>query len=429
MAQAGTLISNADVWPRSDGKGLTLALLMTFVVGGALPIFSYLYRPSTWGIWGLTLLLIILFSRELPLRHLMQPAVPYLLWLICFVSWGLIVAPVADLQNGVKTVITTIIVILAMAIITSHSQYLKYFANALQWAMFFNLMLIPLASISSKANNIIATITLNAGAFESGVSRFSGFWGNPNMAGYVCLVAIILSTWSTPWVAWIGRLSAVSMIYLTASRKSMLLLLLIIALNVIIVQRHNLKSLFFMLVLAVSGLSLFVLSTGLLQKTQSRMASNRTLTRLLDVTESETAQAGGETRLKLLQHWLPIVSSAPWYGYGSGAMAGSADETGKIVRKRLFPTGTHNTYLGILVEVGPVGLITFLLVLLYYAKNYLTYRGSIRVRWSLLSFLACNIIILIVSHSHLFSFEGKTAFALFFLLPTSPALWKQAFGS
>ena len=209
----------------------------------------------------------------------------------------------------------------------------------------------------------------------------------------------------------------------------MLLLLLIITLNLIIVQRHNLKNMFLYSVLAVSGLSLFVLSDGLLQTTQTRMANNRTITRLMDVTESDTAQAGGETRMDLLQHWLPIVSAAPWYGYGYGAMAGGADATGKVVRTHLFPMGTHNTYLGILIETGPIGLISFLLVLIYYARNYFMFRGTNTVRWSLLSFLACNVIILIVSHSHLFSFDGKTAFALFFLLPTSPALMRQALAS
>jgi O-antigen ligase len=122
----------------------------------------------------------------------------------------------------------------------------------------------------------------------------------------------------------------------------------------------------------------------------------------------------------LLRDWLTVVSAEPWYGYGLQAMAGTVvnekDPT-QVVRQGLFPYGTHNTYLGVWIDVGPVGFFAFLLMMAHYAKVSLFSRGSPTTRWALVSLLMCNLVILIVSHSHLFSFEGKCAFLLLFLLP------------
>jgi len=123
----------------------------------------------------------------------------------------------------------------------------------------------------------------------------------------------------------------------------------------------------------------------------------------------------------LLKSWLPIAARAPWYGYGLGAMSGYRAPRGEP-RKELNDVGTHNTYLGIWIDVGPVGLLAFLIVFLGYISKYFTYRFVPRVRWALLSLMLCNVVILTVSHNHLFCAEGLIAFSLFFLLPTCPAL-------
>jgi len=424
MEQARTLEAGADLEERGDVKGSLLAFLLALIAGGFLQVFSVYSRPSTWAIWAILLLLIARFSREIPLRRMVGPILPYYLWLLGFVAWGLIVSPAPAVQSAIKTLVTTLIIALAMAILTSRLSYLKAFANIVQCLVAGNLLLIPLMEYSRTIRAIVTNPAITGEAYEPGFSRFAGLWGNPNMTGYMCLVAIVLSVWATPLLAWTGRLCSLPIIYLAASRKSLLLLLLVVALNILIVQRHNLKRcLVWTGILVVLG-SLFLVSESALRKTRTRVASDTNISRLLDFTESSTAQTGG-TRLDLLQEWLQVAASEPWYGYGLGAMGGRLDSSGKVIHRRLPTVGAHNTYLGVYIETGFLGFAAFLSMLLYYAVAYLRFRGTDRVRWALMSLLAVNLIILVVSHNHLFSFEGKAIYALFFLLPTCPALMRQ----
>jgi len=425
MAFEQALSLTDDLGRRSEWKGPLLAVLLTLIAGGAMPFLDHYFRFSTWAVWAFIALIVLWHTREDSLVVLVRPIVPYLAWLFCFVTWGLIVAPVPDIVGGLKVLITTLVLAAGMAVVVSRADYLRQFANAMQWAMLINLMLLPLAHYTSRVTELLNVVAYLAEGFEPGTSRFAGLWGNPNMAGYVCLVVIILSVWANPLLAWMGRLCAVPMVYFTASRKSMLLLLLILGLHVLLVQRHNFKRLLVFSALGACAITLLLLGQGALRKTQARVAALPTVTRLIDITERSTAQAGGETRLDLLMNWLPVVKAAPWYGHGFGAMLGGADASRAIPRRNLLPIGTHNTYLGILLEVGPIGLIAFLLILVHYSRRYLTFRGSHATRWALVSFLSCNLVILFLSHSHLFDVEGKAAFCLFFLLPASRALKRQ----
>ena len=429
MVQVGMLATDADTRQKGDGKGYLLAILLILIASGLLPIFSFYSRFSTWGIWATVIFIIMLFYREMSFNTLLKPFMPYYVWLLCFIIWGLIVSPVPDIPAGIKAVVTTLIIAMAMAIVTSRLLYLKVFANAMQWLVFGNVLLFPVAAYYPKIINIIAKAAMADEVYETGLSRFAGLWGNPNMTGYMCLIAIVLSVWATPLAAWIGRLSSLPIIYLAVSRKSLLLLLMLIAMNVVIVQRHNPKRLLVWIISIIMLASLFLLSDSVLRKAQTRVASDSNLTRLLDITERNTVQAGGETRLDLLQEWLHVAANEPWYGYGFGAMGGRLTSEGRVISFRLPTVGSHNTYLGVFIEAGVIGFVAFILVLLRYARSYIVFRGSHVVRWALLSLFACNIIILVVSHNHLFSFEGKTVYALFFLLPTCPALRRYVLAS
>lgn len=429
MVQVGMLETDADSRQKRDGKGYILAVLMALIASGLLPVFSSYFRPSTWIIWVTLFFIIILFSRDLPLAFLLKPIIPYYIWLLCFIVWGLIVSPVPAFGIGLKVVVATFVIAMAMAIITSKILYLKIFSNAMQYIAFGNVLLFLIMMYSPKVGHILEKAVMSRPDFEPGISRFPGFWGNPNMAGYMCLIIIVLSVWATPLIAWLGRFSSLSIIYLSASRKSMLLLLLLIVLNIVIVQRHDLKKIFTWAMMAFMLASVFLLSDSVMRKARTRVASDSNIARLLDVTESRTVQMGGETRVDLLQEWLQVASREPWYGYGFGAMAGRLDSKGRVINYRLPIAGSHNTYVGVYIEAGAIGAITFLLVLFYYARTYLLFRGANMIRWALLALLACNIVILFVSHNHLFSSEGEVVYALFFLLPTCPSLRRWALAS
>ncbi|MDP1831453.1 MAG: O-antigen ligase family protein [Geothrix sp.] len=409
---------------RTPIKGILLAVLMVIILSGALPIFSYFFRSLTWLIWIAIFGIIYRFSKELPLLRLISPAGPYLIWLFFYLIWALIVSPNTNLAYAFKVALTTTTLGLCMAILTAKPVYLRTFASAVQFAVIGNVITLVLILWSAKFAALVQTVAPRADTFQVGITRFGGLWGNPNMAGYICLVATILSVLAIPWIAWLGRLSCLPLLYLAESRKSLILYVLILLLYLVVVQRRNIK--FWLVALsAVFFLSMaFVLNDGLRAKAHS-VSKNPAVSRLTDLSEEATTQSGGETRLALLQQWTTVLSAAPWYGYGLQAMAGAIhDEKNpeKVVSKGLFPLGTHNTYLGLLVEVGPVGFIGFILVMLYYARLCLVTPVDPIARWVLMSFLLCNGIILFVSQDHLFCFEGKIAFTLFFLLPSSPGL-------
>jgi len=268
----------------------------------------------------------------------------------------------------------------------------------------------------------------DAGRFELGVSRFGGLWGNPNTAGYVCLVVTVLSIFAKPMIGWIGRLGCLPVLYLSASRKSVILYILICITYMVIVQRRNLKAWVGLTAVAVILAISFSLSMGL-QNTSRLATRNPLISRLMDVKESEMSAGGRITRVDLFEEWVGKLNGEPWYGYGFMAMSGSfIDPQGpaSVVHRGLLPYGTHNTYLGILIDTGPVGLIALLAMLLYYAKACLSFAGPPIVRWALVSFLLCNLVIMFVSHSHLFSFEGQCTFLLFFLLPSCAGLREYA---
>ncbi len=306
-----------------------------------------------------------------------------------------------------------------MAIFVQKYKHLHFFANCTQWILFFNILFLLLVVIYPSFQSIVTPDALAGDAYEASKERFAGLWGNPNMAGYVCVVVIILSTWATRWVAWVGRISGVAIIYFSASRKAALLLTIIFLMNILIVQRRNIKAWLLVGAGALIVVVPFLFDNRVMGSSVSRLANDQKLSRMVDLSESQSGD--DESRVALLKHWIPIVSAAPWYGYGLGSMAGY-DSQGRIPRKELFITGTHNTYLGIWVDVGPIGLIAFLGVFSIYIYRYLVSSFSPTTRWALLSLMVCNILILTVSHNHLFCAEGIMAFSLFFLLPTSPAL-------
>jgi O-antigen ligase len=311
-----------------------------------------------------------------------------------------------------------------MAILSARAQYLRALATAAQFSVVLNVLVLFLILGVPRFQALLMVVTQRLDPFVLGVSRFGGLWGNPNMSGYICLVATILSILAVPWVAWLGRLSCLPLLWLSASRKAMVLYILIFILYLLLVQLRNLKFWVASITLVTAMIMVLVLNDGLRRQSQAA-PHNATISRLMDLSESETTQRGGQTRVDLLHHWTTLLAAEPWYGYGLKAMAGTLydeDDPEKVLTKGLFPLGTHNTYLGVLIEVGPAGFLAFLLVMLHYAWVSLVNRADPISRWVLTSFLLCNLVILLVSHNHLFSFEGKMAFTLFFLLPSSAGL-------
>lgn len=405
-------------------KGALLALLMAVVMSGILPYFSYYFRAATWIVWAACLVLIALLTWELPLGRLLVPAMPYLLWLGFYLGWALIVSPITNWVFAVKTLALTALFTASAALIAARGGTLRTFANGVQFALAANLLLMVLLPRVSALAAIIDTVQNNTTTFHLGVTRYGGLWGNPNMAGYICLVATILSVLATPWIGWIGRLSALPLLFFAASRKALIMYLFIVLLYALISYGRSLKA-WILVGTVVAGLGLTAALNDELGLQMRSTSENAMVARVLDVEERETAARGGQTRVDLFHRWVGLLAAEPWYGYGLESMAGTiVDEKdpSKVISRGLFPLGTHNTYLGVLIEIGPIGFLAFVLVMLHYARRSLFHPGANLARWITASLVMCNLISLFVSHNHLFALEGQLAFALMFILPACPGL-------
>jgi O-antigen ligase len=401
-------------------KIVLLSLLMAMVLSGSLYAIGMSYRNGTWVVWGCILVVILLCIKEFPLWRLMLPVMPYIAWLCFYLIWGVIVSPRTDIATASKVLVTTLILALCMSILTAKPNHLRTLANYAQLAVVANLLLWVLIPWSSKVALLMTTMAKQSDPDFSGFIRYGGMLGNANMLGYICLVATILSLLASPLVGWVGRLSCPPLLYLTASRKSAVLYIVILFLYVAIVKRRDIKFWMIALTLVISSAMIFMLNDGLRAKSHA-VSENQAISRLMDLQEKDTAEGGGMTRIDLLHHWLSALRAAPWYGYGFQAMAGTIydeDHPEKVLVKGPYPMGAHNTYLGVWVDIGPVGFIAFILMMLHYARLCLFTESDPNTKWVLVSFMVVNLTFLLVSHSHLFSFEGKATFTLFFLLPT-----------
>lgn len=416
-------------WTRDDSPWMALgasamAFLMGLILAGALPFLSFFFRGFTWMVWGLVLLLLVSTAMKLRYGRLLLPMWPYMAWFTFYFIWGLIVAPSRDYNFAIKAWLITLLLGGAVALLTSSAKALRSFANAAQFAVAVNLLLLFLIPLSSKLASIMFAVTQRSGMLNmEGVGRYGGLWGNPNVGGYIALLVLVLSVFANPWLAWMGRLCAVPIVYLTASRRAGIFLVFIVLLYLLIAKRRDLRWWIGGIVVAVFLVIGFSLSRAM--RHEVRNASSRgAISRMLDVEEKKTAEKGGVTRLALFEEWSSQLDQEPWYGYGMQAMAGTRvdDDTMKVVGLGRVMLGTHNTYLGVWIDIGPVGFLAFLLVFYHYAKRSLSYRGLPALRWALVSLCLVNLTYLFFSHSLLFSFEGQVAFALMFLLPVSPAL-------
>jgi len=152
------------------------------------------------------------------------------------------------------------------------------------------------------------------------------------------------------------------------------------------------------------------------------IASDQTLARVLDVTESKTTAEGGGSRVNVLKDWLGKVPAEPWYGYGLYTFNGGEAVEVPVQRPEFPIIGPHNLYLGIFLDVGIVGLLSFL-GLIVYQLNVI--RRSPLVPSTRNALFAFCLILLVFSnfnHNMLSDYSGWIGYALMFMLPYSPAL-------
>src|ERR1035438_304685 len=195
-----------------------LVVILSIMLGGALPSVLYVFsRNALWVIWVIFLLFIIILSLQLWLPRLILPALPLVAWLTVYVCWGILAAPYPIFISGFRLWFRFLCIIAAMAIVTSHPRRWALFANATQWVLVVNLLVTAWLMTYPEYQQHPLFLRLDA-TLES--DRFAGMWGNANEAGLAALFIMVLSHWAKRWIAWIGRISGVTVIFLTASRTA-----------------------------------------------------------------------------------------------------------------------------------------------------------------------------------------------------------------
>jgi len=233
-------------------------------------------------------------------------------------------------------------------------------------------------------------------------------------------VILVLSRWASPWQARIGQVCGLAIIYLTESRTATWISVTLAVLYVLFAASRRVRLNLLAAILVLAAVALFALrSSG--TSLEAVVANNPTLSRVLDVSESRTEQAGGGSRLTVVKDWLRLVPSEPWYGYGLYTMYGG--ESSESVPRPGFPVvGPHNLYLGILLDVGFGGLLSFLAVIGFQLRRIRRLPLVPAARHVLFAFCLIILVFSNFNHDMLTDYAGWIAYSLLFLLPASEAL-------
>lgn len=413
--------SAASILGRFDPLELrhrVLTVLLCIMLGGVFPaIVGSFGQAADYGMWILLWALLASFCMELPLHRLLKPATPLVAWMALYICWGIMAADYPIFTEGYRLAFRFGSIAAAMAVVTSRPERLRMFANALQWVLVLNLAVTVLLMARPEYQGLGLLARMNV---DLEADRFAGFWGNANQAGLVALLILVLSRWASPWQGRIGQVCGLAIIYLTESRTATWISVTLAVLYVVFAARRRVKLNLLLAVLVLAAGGLFALkSSGASLRTV--VANNPTLSRVLDVSESKNEQAAGGSRLTVVKDWLRLVPSEPWYGYGLYTLFGG--ESSESVPRPGFPVvGPHNLYLGILLDVGLGGLLSFLAVIGFQLRRIRRLPLVPGARHVLFAFCFIILVFSNFNHDMLTDYAGWIAYSLLFLLPASKAL-------
>lgn len=248
---------------------------------------------------------------------------------------------------------------------------------------------------------LIYNFLMNNSAF---IGRFSIEGFNPNFLGLILIIGIIYSTYlrrnsQNKFLLLINSLYIpLSMfgILLTGSRTSLIIsfFALIYFLWPYFIRR-GIKNKVFILVL--SGLSIYMVFTYVPDTTWNRLATS--------VTELNSGNFGD--RSIIWKAGLGVFHQNLFNGIGVGAYADLMQgEIGKYVT-------AHNSFISVLLELGIIGLLMFLIVLIYLFLIILKCPPELRNMWIF------NLICILIG-MNLLSWEyGKILWIMFGFIPVS----------
>lgn len=400
-----------------------LTLILCAMLGGVIPPFIVFFgQTAGYCVWIVLWALVASLWMRLPLRRLLRPVLPLVLWMAFYICWGFMAAGYPIFTEAYRLAFRFASITAAVAVVTSSPGRLRVFATAAQWVLVVNLAITLLLMWWPEYQSQPFLSALNVDV-ES--DRFAGMWGNANVAGLVSLLILVLSHWASPIQARIGQACGLAIIYLTESRTAtyIAVALALIYLAFAASRKVRLRALVAAL---VAGVALFAVFEASGKSMAGLISESSSLSRVTDISESKTSGPGGESRLTVLKEWMKMVPQEPWYRYGLYTFYGG--ESVEVTPRPGFPiVGPHNLYLAILIDAGVVGFLSFLAVILFQLRAI--WRAPLTPSARQMMFALCFVLLVFSNFNHnmVTDFPGWIGYPLMFLLATSPALAGERF--
>lgn len=201
------------------------------------------------------------------------------------------------------------------------------------------------------------SIILHASFFSDSYGRYSGFYINPNAAGYICLSTFALSFGiKNKKLKYLGQIIAVLGGLLTFSR-TFLIILTILNLISLKISFKNIKVFIagFAIIIGIFSFGeIFNFSNPRYLAFKSIIFNDETLAR------KSSYDVGNDSRTETWSHFYGYILDKPIFGNGYRSFQ----------YKGLWDLGPHNSFLLIIGEAGIIPLILFLFLF-----TQLIYRG------------------------------------------------------
>jgi O-antigen ligase len=225
-------------------------------------------------------------------------------------------------------------------------------------------------------------------------SRYSGFFANPNVAGIaICLSTSIalscINSGRLKIITLIGILLSLIAVYLTFSRSSILIFVVLIAVQIFLVNKNKLfKWRFLIIIIGVMFVCYFLLinMTLFLELDTDQTKRIDSLISLLHTGKIESHLRSHRDEIFFLS--LERIASSPIIGNGLGSFL---KLSGSI-------WGSHNTYLMIL---GEAGIVTILIFLFFIYRVFVKTRKcqSVMIKSFVINIFITLVIACVFSHN------------------------------
>jgi hypothetical protein len=340
----------------------------------------------------------------------------YLLWILFYVVWGTAFSwdPGLVLPEGGRVLLRNVFLTASFVLTVGGRRHLAALARLIGLTAVVNFAICAYETLNPTLIEDLARF-LNPDATAFNVFRPGALWSNPNEAAFGFLFALLLSRWDRGVCAWVARLAALAGIALTASRTGLYLVVACALLYGLfragVLIRDTRRAAVALNVAWVGCLALVALA--LVLPLGFDVSDNYVTRRVLDYDESSTREAGGESRAELAAQAFDAALDGPWHGYGLFTFQ---DLAGSAVHS-ITSTGTHNIYLAVFGEVGPVGLAVYLAVLGLGVVRLFTCRALPEDRFVMALLWGSYLVIGVTWHNQLISVSGMVYVALLYHLP------------